>query len=208
MIVRDENLFLSCFFILSQHRVLKRSLSCLRESISDLNNTYTTALLAYVFTLAGDMETRAHLLQHLDTVAIRQGESCSWNKSLLPHYCCGSLPCACVWMDVCRRSPPLVSDSNRNVSLSVCGDQLLRAAGQTQCFSYSWRPGLRRPHRQMAHRAAEPIWRLLIYTGTAQTAGAEAKQLHSRQFYCHCFLINRQMLFAPGKEKLMRLLRC
>uniref|UniRef100_A0A7N8XN56 Alpha-2-macroglobulin-like n=1 Tax=Mastacembelus armatus TaxID=205130 RepID=A0A7N8XN56_9TELE len=53
--------------------VMTNSLSCLKESISNLNNTYTTALLAYVFTVAGDMETRAHLLQHLDTVAIRQG---------------------------------------------------------------------------------------------------------------------------------------
>uniref|UniRef100_A0A7N8XM52 Alpha-2-macroglobulin-P-like n=1 Tax=Mastacembelus armatus TaxID=205130 RepID=A0A7N8XM52_9TELE len=53
--------------------VMTNSLSCLKESISNLNNTYTTALLAYVFTLAGDMETRAQLLQHLDTVAIRQG---------------------------------------------------------------------------------------------------------------------------------------
>uniref|UniRef100_A0A3Q1K6H0 Alpha-2-macroglobulin-like n=1 Tax=Anabas testudineus TaxID=64144 RepID=A0A3Q1K6H0_ANATE len=53
--------------------VITKSLSCLKESISDLSNTYTTALLAYVFTLAGDMETRGHLLQHLDTVASKQG---------------------------------------------------------------------------------------------------------------------------------------
>uniref|UniRef100_A0A8P4KSL4 Alpha-2-macroglobulin n=1 Tax=Dicentrarchus labrax TaxID=13489 RepID=A0A8P4KSL4_DICLA len=53
--------------------VVNQSLSCLKESISDLSNTYTTALLAYVFTLAGDMETRAHLLKHLDTVALNQG---------------------------------------------------------------------------------------------------------------------------------------
>uniref|UniRef100_A0A8P4K816 Alpha-2-macroglobulin n=1 Tax=Dicentrarchus labrax TaxID=13489 RepID=A0A8P4K816_DICLA len=53
--------------------VVNQSLSCLKESISDLSNTYTTALLAYVFTLAGDMETRAHLLNHLDTVALNQG---------------------------------------------------------------------------------------------------------------------------------------
>uniref|UniRef100_A0A8D3CNB8 Si:ch211-212c13.8 n=1 Tax=Scophthalmus maximus TaxID=52904 RepID=A0A8D3CNB8_SCOMX len=39
--------------------VVKKSLSCLRESTGNLSNTYTTALLAYVFTLAGDMETRA-----------------------------------------------------------------------------------------------------------------------------------------------------
>uniref|UniRef100_A0A8C2YY95 Alpha-2-macroglobulin-like n=1 Tax=Cyclopterus lumpus TaxID=8103 RepID=A0A8C2YY95_CYCLU len=53
--------------------VMKRSLSCLRESFGDLSNSYSTALLAYVFTLAGDTEARAHLLEHLDSVAIRQG---------------------------------------------------------------------------------------------------------------------------------------
>uniref|UniRef100_A0A8C8D407 Uncharacterized protein n=1 Tax=Oncorhynchus tshawytscha TaxID=74940 RepID=A0A8C8D407_ONCTS len=50
--------------------VVYRSLSCLRNSTSDLSNTYTTALLAYTFTLAGDMETRAQLLQHLDTIGL------------------------------------------------------------------------------------------------------------------------------------------
>ena len=63
---------------LLQHPTVQRSLSCLKNSTSDLsNNTYTAALMAYVFTLAGDMETRAHLLEHLDIVSIKQGESCS-----------------------------------------------------------------------------------------------------------------------------------
>uniref|UniRef100_A0A3B3XNS0 Alpha-macroglobulin receptor-binding domain-containing protein n=1 Tax=Poecilia mexicana TaxID=48701 RepID=A0A3B3XNS0_9TELE len=61
--------------ISSDDRVVAQSLLCLKESINDFSNTYTTALLAYVFTLAGDMETRAHLLQHLDSVAIKDGES-------------------------------------------------------------------------------------------------------------------------------------
>uniref|UniRef100_A0A3Q1K3Z3 Alpha-2-macroglobulin-like n=1 Tax=Anabas testudineus TaxID=64144 RepID=A0A3Q1K3Z3_ANATE len=61
--------------------VITKSLSCLKESISDLSNTYTTALLAYVFTLAGDMETRAHLLQHLDTVALQQGGFLHWSQT-------------------------------------------------------------------------------------------------------------------------------
>uniref|UniRef100_A0A671U9I5 Alpha-2-macroglobulin-like n=1 Tax=Sparus aurata TaxID=8175 RepID=A0A671U9I5_SPAAU len=61
--------------------VVKQSLSCLRESMSDLSNTYTTALLAYVFTLAGDMEARAHLLEHLDTVALRQGGFLHWSQT-------------------------------------------------------------------------------------------------------------------------------
>ncbi|KAK5905108.1 hypothetical protein CesoFtcFv8_006606 [Champsocephalus esox] len=61
--------------------VVTKSLSCLKESISDLSNTYTTALLAYVFTLAGDMETRAHLLNHLDTVGIQNGGFLHWSQT-------------------------------------------------------------------------------------------------------------------------------
>ncbi|XP_044057401.1 alpha-2-macroglobulin-like [Siniperca chuatsi] len=61
--------------------VVKKSLSCLKGSISDLSNTYTTALLAYVFTLAGDLETRAHLLKHLDTVALNQGGFLHWSQT-------------------------------------------------------------------------------------------------------------------------------
>ncbi|XP_035770105.1 alpha-2-macroglobulin-like [Neolamprologus brichardi] len=61
--------------------VVNNSLACLRASINDLSNTYTTALLAYVFTLAGDTETRAHLLQHLDTVAVREGGFLYWSQT-------------------------------------------------------------------------------------------------------------------------------
>uniref|UniRef100_A0A672JGC3 Alpha-2-macroglobulin domain-containing protein n=1 Tax=Salarias fasciatus TaxID=181472 RepID=A0A672JGC3_SALFA len=59
--------------ISSNDPVLVRSLSCLKESMSDLSNTYTTALMAYVFSLAGDVDARDRLLQHLDSVAIREG---------------------------------------------------------------------------------------------------------------------------------------
>lgn len=48
---------------------------CLKESTNNLNNTYTTALMAYVFSLAGDLKTRDFLLQHLDSVASQEGES-------------------------------------------------------------------------------------------------------------------------------------
>ncbi|KAK5617048.1 hypothetical protein CRENBAI_016532 [Crenichthys baileyi] len=58
--------------------VVKRSLSCLKRNIYDHSNTYTTALLAYVFTLAGDQETRSKLLHHLDSVAIREGDLQYW----------------------------------------------------------------------------------------------------------------------------------
>ncbi|XP_028274578.1 alpha-2-macroglobulin-like [Parambassis ranga] len=65
----------------SSHVVMK-SLSCLKESLGDLSNTYTTALLAYVFTLAGDMETRAQLLQHLDTVSVTDGGLLYWSQTV------------------------------------------------------------------------------------------------------------------------------
>lgn len=77
-------------FDVLQHPVVSKSLSCLKESIGDLSNTYTTALLAYVFTLAGDMETRAQLFQRLDDVALQEGECPSWLKLLCLHYVNGA----------------------------------------------------------------------------------------------------------------------
>lgn len=68
--------FLMCFNLF-QDPVVNKSLNCLRESMSDLSNTYTTALMAYVFTLAGDEETRGRLLQHLDMIAESKGEPSS-----------------------------------------------------------------------------------------------------------------------------------
>uniref|UniRef100_A0A4W6CVY5 Alpha-2-macroglobulin bait region domain-containing protein n=1 Tax=Lates calcarifer TaxID=8187 RepID=A0A4W6CVY5_LATCA len=61
--------------------VVKNSLSCLKESIGELSNTYTVALMAYVFTLAGDMNARAVLLQHLDTVALKEGGILRWSQT-------------------------------------------------------------------------------------------------------------------------------
>uniref|UniRef100_A0A672JDG6 Alpha-macroglobulin receptor-binding domain-containing protein n=1 Tax=Salarias fasciatus TaxID=181472 RepID=A0A672JDG6_SALFA len=46
----------------------------------ELNNTYTAALTAYAFSLAGDVETRDRLLQHLDSVAIREGGFLHWSR--------------------------------------------------------------------------------------------------------------------------------
>ncbi|XP_036821660.1 alpha-2-macroglobulin-like [Oncorhynchus mykiss] len=63
--------------------VVYRSLSCLRNSTSDLSNTYTTALLAYTFTLAGDMETRVQLLQHLDTISLQEEGLLHWTQTSL-----------------------------------------------------------------------------------------------------------------------------
>uniref|UniRef100_A0A668AW68 Alpha-macroglobulin receptor-binding domain-containing protein n=1 Tax=Myripristis murdjan TaxID=586833 RepID=A0A668AW68_9TELE len=59
---------------------MNRSLTFLNESISSLDNTYTTALLAYVFTLAGDMKTRAILLEQLNKDAVHQGGFIHWTQ--------------------------------------------------------------------------------------------------------------------------------
>ncbi|XP_063049716.1 alpha-2-macroglobulin-like, partial [Engraulis encrasicolus] len=53
--------------------VRKSTMSFLKASVSDLSNMYSTALLAYTFSLAGEEEIRAQLLKHLDTVAASSG---------------------------------------------------------------------------------------------------------------------------------------
>ncbi|XP_019716994.1 alpha-2-macroglobulin-like isoform X2 [Hippocampus comes] len=57
-----------------------QSLSCLKGFVNDHSNTYTTALLAYVFTLAGDEENRSLLLQHLDSIKIQKDGLIYWNQ--------------------------------------------------------------------------------------------------------------------------------
>lgn len=64
---------------LLQDPVVQKSLSCLKASINKdgLANIYTTTLMAYVFTLAGDLVTRTRLLNHLSSKAKSKGESVS-----------------------------------------------------------------------------------------------------------------------------------
>ncbi|XP_041924558.1 alpha-2-macroglobulin-like isoform X1 [Alosa sapidissima] len=53
----------------------------LKSSVSDLSNTYTTALLAYTFSLAGEEDIRAELLKHLDSKATSGGSHLHWSQS-------------------------------------------------------------------------------------------------------------------------------
>uniref|UniRef100_A0A3B3QDC3 CD109 molecule n=1 Tax=Paramormyrops kingsleyae TaxID=1676925 RepID=A0A3B3QDC3_9TELE len=46
-----------------------KSLTCLREASHNLSDIYTTALLAYTFSLAQETDTSARLLKYLDSVA-------------------------------------------------------------------------------------------------------------------------------------------
>ncbi|XP_052433050.1 alpha-2-macroglobulin-like [Carassius gibelio] len=61
--------------------VVSKGLSCLRSVIEDVKNTYTTALLAYTFSLAKDTDTRQQLFKKLEDVAISDGSRLHWSQS-------------------------------------------------------------------------------------------------------------------------------
>ncbi|XP_067306986.1 alpha-2-macroglobulin-like [Pseudorasbora parva] len=61
--------------------VVTKGLSCLRSVIEDVKNTYTTALLAYTFSLARDAATRQQLFKKLEDVAISDGPHLHWSQS-------------------------------------------------------------------------------------------------------------------------------
>ncbi|XP_059415069.1 alpha-2-macroglobulin-like [Carassius carassius] len=61
--------------------VITNARSCLRPVIGNLGNTYTTALLAYTFSLAGETSTRAQLLTALNNVAISEGNKLHWSQT-------------------------------------------------------------------------------------------------------------------------------
>ncbi|KAG6924828.1 alpha-2-macroglobulin like 1, partial [Chelydra serpentina] len=60
------------------------ALLCLKKASHDVNNTYAQALMAYVFTLANDMETRQQLLEPLDQEAGKLGGYLSQAKDKDP----------------------------------------------------------------------------------------------------------------------------
>ncbi|XP_067306985.1 alpha-2-macroglobulin-like isoform X2 [Pseudorasbora parva] len=61
--------------------VVTKGLSCLRSVIEDVKNTYTTALLAYTFSLARDTATRQQLFKKLEDVSISDGPHLHWSQS-------------------------------------------------------------------------------------------------------------------------------
>nr|XP_055052358.1 alpha-2-macroglobulin-like [Misgurnus anguillicaudatus] len=61
--------------------VVAQGLSCLRSIIGNLKNTYSTALLAYTFSLANDTDTRQQLLKELENLAISEGSQLHWSQS-------------------------------------------------------------------------------------------------------------------------------
>uniref|UniRef100_A0A8C2B9P8 Uncharacterized protein n=1 Tax=Cyprinus carpio TaxID=7962 RepID=A0A8C2B9P8_CYPCA len=61
--------------------VVSKGLSCLKSVIKDVKNTYSTALLAYTFSLAKDTDTRQQLFKKLEDVAISDGSHLHWSQS-------------------------------------------------------------------------------------------------------------------------------
>lgn len=80
------------FLTVGQEPVVRWCLSCLREAaIGQMDNLYTTALLSYTFTLAGDEQMRSRLLRHLDQRCNTQGrtveKTSSKRKRGVPNIC-------------------------------------------------------------------------------------------------------------------------
>ncbi|XP_026106584.1 alpha-2-macroglobulin-like, partial [Carassius auratus] len=67
--------------VLATNQVITNARSCLRLVVRNLGNTYTTALLAYTFSLAGETSTRAQLLTALNNVAISEGNKLHWSQT-------------------------------------------------------------------------------------------------------------------------------
>ncbi|XP_052472868.1 alpha-2-macroglobulin isoform X2 [Carassius gibelio] len=61
--------------------VVTKGLSCLMSVIENVKSTYTTALLAYTFSLARDTDTRLQLFKKLEDVAIPEGSHLHWSQS-------------------------------------------------------------------------------------------------------------------------------
>ncbi|KAM6959237.1 alpha-2-macroglobulin-like [Aplochiton taeniatus] len=62
--------------------MVQKGLSCLKAAMAgQQDNTYTTALFSYTFSLAGDQETRTKLLTYLDKKAKTQGGTRHWVRA-------------------------------------------------------------------------------------------------------------------------------
>ncbi|XP_017514328.2 alpha-2-macroglobulin-like protein 1 [Manis javanica] len=60
--------------------MVRQGLQYLKNSVSSTTNLYTQALLAYTFSLAGEMDIRNMLLEKLDQQAIVSGQSIHWSQ--------------------------------------------------------------------------------------------------------------------------------
>uniref|UniRef100_A0A673C539 Alpha-2-macroglobulin domain-containing protein n=1 Tax=Sphaeramia orbicularis TaxID=375764 RepID=A0A673C539_9TELE len=61
--------------------VVQNCLRCLQTVVDQMDNLYTTALLSYTFTLAGDEDTRSKLITYLDQKSNTQGGTRHWERA-------------------------------------------------------------------------------------------------------------------------------
>ncbi|XP_031139390.1 alpha-2-macroglobulin isoform X3 [Sander lucioperca] len=62
--------------------MVQNCLNCLKEAVAgQLDNLYTTALLSYTFTLAGDQEMRSKLITYLHQKSNTQGGTRHWDRA-------------------------------------------------------------------------------------------------------------------------------
>lgn len=72
--------------------LVQRCLSCLKEAAAgQLDNLYTSALLSYTFTLAGDEELRSKLITHLHQKSNTEGGTRHWERAGASGKCLDSL---------------------------------------------------------------------------------------------------------------------
>ncbi|KAL0174302.1 hypothetical protein M9458_030270, partial [Cirrhinus mrigala] len=74
-------MYLSPSLFLLQDPAVIKGLSYLKRFVGNIKNTYTTALLAYTFSLAKDTQTRQQLFRKLEDVAISNGSHLHWSQS-------------------------------------------------------------------------------------------------------------------------------
>ena len=55
---------------------MQTTLRCLQQAVHNITNTYTEAVLAYAFALAGDYKITQELLYKLEEQAIKSGADC------------------------------------------------------------------------------------------------------------------------------------
>ncbi|KAI5630560.1 alpha-2-macroglobulin-like isoform X2 [Silurus asotus] len=69
--------------LIVQDPVVNKGLLCIKSSLGNMTNIYTTALFAYTFSLAGENEIREQLLKELDNVALSGDGRLHWSQSAL-----------------------------------------------------------------------------------------------------------------------------
>ncbi|NP_001427290.1 alpha-2-macroglobulin-like precursor [Microcaecilia unicolor] len=63
------------------HPLVRNALFCLDTALKGVTSTYVKALMSYAFTLAGNDEKRAELLESLKAEAVKDGDTMHWQRS-------------------------------------------------------------------------------------------------------------------------------